>query len=99
MKVNADGLIHGFARRAKRLWYTRGMNGGSRIIDFHADRATQPEGEDHILPLEREAIVPDAYDPPPPIRPRDSRPLQRLPPVRSGSAGACGRFSPPPDPR
>lgn len=41
------------------------MNGGSRIIDFHADRAAVPVAEEPILPLEREAIVPDAYDPPP----------------------------------
>ena len=82
MKVNARGLIHGFARRAKRLWYTRGMNGGSRIIDFHADRATQPEGEDHILPLEREAMVPDAYDPPPPD------PTARLAAIAALAAGA-----------
>ncbi|HTG38244.1 hypothetical protein [Sphingomonas sp.] len=42
------------------------MNGGSRIIDFHADRAPRDAapGEDDILPLERTAMS-AAFEPPP----------------------------------
>lgn len=44
------------------------MNGGSRIIDFHADREPQPAAasEDDILPLERESALSEAFDAPPP---------------------------------
>lgn len=47
--------------------YTWGMNGGSRIIDFHADRAPRDAAADSgdVLPLEREAMFDAPIDPPP----------------------------------
>ncbi|WP_315761042.1 hypothetical protein [Sphingomonas sp. Y38-1Y] len=42
------------------------MNGGSRIIDFHADREPIAPDEADILPLEREAMLDAPYEAPPP---------------------------------